>query len=246
MPKYQNIENVINFKNKTIMKKMISLLVMVLMATTTFAQTAKEMAKDQAKLNAIHKKALNAKPTKIAKAEAKKLKKEGWSVPAGELPIEQQLTRSQLYGEELMTDDNGEVTKRYYQHTSLATSGSYNVGYAAARTNAQAELAALLETEISEAIEQSMDNAQASATTALTNDKFHERLMAVVNATLTSSIPMLTIYRRLPNDNFEVQVRLAYDKKEVAAKMKRELKNKLELEGDELLSKVVEIISEKL
>ena len=76
------------------------------------------------------------------------MKNEGWTVPAGEKNIEQQITQSQLYSAELMTDENGGVTKRFIMQTAVQTAGTYNAGYAAARANAQTELAAMLKTEI--------------------------------------------------------------------------------------------------
>jgi hypothetical protein len=44
----------------------------------------------------------NAKVTKDAKKQAKALRKEGWMEPAGEASIDKQLTKAQLYGEEMM------------------------------------------------------------------------------------------------------------------------------------------------
>ncbi len=227
------------------MKKMISLLVVALMATTTFAQSAAELARQQKELNEINMKMLNAKPTRDAKKQAKELKKEGWQVPAGEATIEKQITQSQLYGAELMADENGAPTKRFILQTGQTTSGTYNAGVAAARTAAQTELAALLKTEIVAAIQQKLDNDQGSTIKTTTVDKFNERARAIVDESLTNSIRVLTIYRRLPNNNFEVQVRLAFDKKELTARMKRNLQKELESEGDVLNSLIDEVFSNK-
>lgn len=227
------------------MKKMISLLVVALMATTTFAQSSIELAKQQKELNEINMKMLKAKPTKDSKKQAKELKREGWVVPAGDPSIELQITKSQLYGEELMADENGAPTKRFILQTGQTTAGSYNAAVAAARTAAQTELAALLKTEIVAAIQQKLDNSQGSALNATTVDKFNERARAIVDESLTNSIRILTIYRRLPNNNFEVQVRLAYDKKELAARLKRNMQKELEREGDSLDPIVEDIFCNK-
>lgn len=216
------------------MKKIFVMVIVAMIATSTFAQSASELAKQQAELNAINMKMLNAKPTKDAKKHAKELKNEGWTVPAGEKSIEQQITQSQLYSAELMTDENGGITKRFIMQTAVQTAGSYNAGYAAARANAQTELAAMLKTEIVSAMKMKVDNAQSSSISAVTVDKFNERARSIVDATLTNSIPVLAIYRRLPNNNFEVQVRLAFDKKELEARLKRNMQKELEMEGDTL------------
>lgn len=229
------------------MKKMILMVAAVLMTSTAVqAQSAIELAKQQKELNDINRKMLNQKPTKDAKKQAKELKKEGWLVPAGELSIEQQLTRSQLYGEELMADENGAPTKRFIMQTALQTSGSFNAGYAAARAAAQTEMASLLKTEIVSAFQQKLDNAQNSTISATTVDKFNQRTKGIVDQALTNAISCVKIYRRLPNNNFEVQVRLAFDKKELAARLKRNMQKELEQEGDEELNGIVdEVLSSK-
>lgn len=229
------------------MKKMILMVAAVLMTSTAVnAQSAIELAKQQKELNDINRKMLNQKPTKDAKKQAKELKKEGWLVPAGELSIEQQLTKSQLMGEELMADENGAPTKRFIMQTAIQTAGSYNSGYAAARTAAMTELAGLLKTEIVSAFQQKLDNAQNSSINATTVDKFNQRTKGIIDQALTNSITCLKIYRRLPNNNFEVQVRLAFDKKELAARLKRNMQKELEQEGDEELNGIVdEVLSNK-
>lgn len=228
------------------MKKIFSILVSTMIATATFAQSAVELAKQQAELNAVHMKMLNAKPTKDAKKQAKELKKEGWTVPAGGKSIEHQITEGQLYGAELMTDENGGITKRFIMQTAVQTAGTYNAGYAAARASAQVELATMLKTEIVAAMQSKLDNMQSSGITAVTVDKFNERSRSIVDATLTNSIPVLTIYRRLQNNNFEIQVRLAFDKKELLARLKRNMQKELEMEGDSLDSLVEDIVCTKI
>ena len=229
------------------MKKMFFLMVAFLMVATTNmnAQNAVELAKQQKELNDINRKLLNAKPTKDAKKQAKALRKEGWVEPAGEKSIERQLSESQLYGEELMADEAGNPVKRYIQQTGIVTAGSYNTGYAAARAAAQTELASMLRTQIVAAWQLKMDNAQNSDISATTNDKFNQRVKAIVDEALTNTQPFLRIYRRLPNHNIEVQVRIAFDKKELVARLKRNLQKELEQEGDGLESIVEDIICNK-
>lgn len=222
------------------MKKFFLLIAMATMLAVSASaqragtQSAISLAKEQQELNNVLRKTLNAKPTKEAKKQAKQYKKEGWVVPAGERSIEQQLTESQLLSAELTNDDNGAPTRRFIQHTGVSTAGTYNAAYAAARSNSQVEIANMLETEIAAAMQGKLDNAQHDAVNATTVEKFNQRIKAIVHESLTNSIPVLAIYRVLPNNNFEVQVRIAFDKKEVAARLKRALQKELETEGDEL------------
>ena len=64
-----------------------------------------------------------------------------------------------------------------------------------------------------------------------------------MDATLTMMTPVIHIYRVLPNNNYQVQVQIAYDKKEMKARLKRQLEEQLEEEGDELNDIVDEVIS---
>lgn len=228
------------------MKKILSFVAALMIATTATAQTAMELARQQQELNAINMKMLNAKPTKQAKKQAKELKAEGWTVPAGDVDIAQQVTRSQLYSAELTTDESGNVTKRYIMQTAQQTAGTYNSGYAAARAAAQTELAAMLKTELVTAMQQKLDNSQSNALTATTIDKFNQRSRMIVDQTLTNAIPVLAIYRRLPNNNFEVQVRIAFDKKELIARIKRNMRQELEKDGDKLYDIVDAVFDDKL
>ena len=228
------------------MKKILSFVAALMIATTATAQTAMELARQQQELNAINTKMLNAKPTKQAKKQAKELKAKGWTVPAGDVDIAQQVTRSQLYSAELTTDESGNVTKRYIMQTAQQTAGTYNSGYAAARAAAQTELAAMLKTELVTAMQQKLDNSQNNALTATTIDKFNQRSRVIVDQTLTNAIPVLAIYRRLPNNNFEVQVRIAFDKKELIARIKRNMQQELEKDGDKLYDIVDAVFDDKL
>ena len=218
---------------------------MALATATSYAQSAAELAKQQQELNAIHMKIINAEPSKSAKKEAKALKKEGWTVPVGECSIEQQITSSQLYRAELTTDSEGNTTKRFIVQTALQTAGTYNAGYAAARAAAQQEVAAMLKTRFASLMSNKRKNNQENAVNAATTDKFGQESMLLVDETLTNGIPVLAIYRRLPNNNFEVQVGIAYDKKQIASQMKKKLQKEMSWEGEALMDMVDEVFAEE-
>lgn len=211
------------------MKKMISLLTLIVFTNMSFAQTATELAIQQKEQNAIYMKLLNIKPTKSAKKLAKQFKKEGWEVPAGESDLAIQITKSQLLGEELTTNESGNTTNRYYQHTAITTSNTYNTGFASARANALTEVASMIKTQLVAEWKAKTDNSQNNSTNATTNENFNQRIGGIVDETITNAIPVLTTFRRFDN-KFEVQVRLAFDKKELATRLKR----MLEKEGDKL------------
>ncbi len=215
------------------------------MSMNVNAQSALELARQQKELNDINRKLLDMKPTREAKRQAKVLKKAKWMVPAGESSIEMQITKSLLYGEELMTDEDGGVTKRYIMQTAIQTAGSYNVAYASARSAAMTELASMMKTELVGAWKSKADNAQGSSVSTITVDKFNQRISGIVDQSITNAIPVLSIYRILKNGNFEVQVRVAFDKKELSARLKRNMEKDLEEEGDGLNEFVDEFIKSK-
>ena len=224
------------------MKKRIIMMVMAVLSTASiFAQSAKELAKQQ-ELNEINMRLLNSKPSKDAKKQEKKLVKDGWQVPAGGKSIAKQITETQLLGEELMADEVGNPTKRYIIRSAQSIAGTFNAGVATARTNAQVELAAMLETKVAAALEGKLDNQQTSAITANTVEKFHERAKAIIDASLTNTRTVLSIYRVNMQNNYEVQVQVAFDKKELAARLKRNIQKELEQEGDEDLNDIVDYV----
>ncbi len=226
------------------MKRTISLLTLIAVASMSFAQNAADLAKQQREQNAAYMKLLNMKPSKSAKKFAKEYKKQGWEVPAGENDLAGQITKSQLMGEEVITDEGGNTTNRYYQHTAISTSGAYNTGFAAARANALTEVASMMKTELVAAWRAKNDNSQDGSTSVTANEKFNQRIGGIVDETITNAIPTLKMYRRIGN-NFEVQVRLAFDKKELAARLKRAMQKELEEEGDKLNGIVDEMLSTK-
>lgn len=226
------------------MRRFFTVIALAMMSIGSMtAQSALELAKQQKELNAINRKMLNEKPTKEAKKQAKVLKKAGWLVPAGSKSIEKQLTESQLLEEELMVDELGNPTKRFIMHSSSQVAGTYNASFAAARNAATVELAAALRTQVAAAMQSKLDNSQSTAITAVTVDKFNERAKAIVDQSLTNVRTLVTLYKVLPNNNYEVQVRMAYDKKELAASMKRKMQQELEIEGDELNSIVDDVLT---
>lgn len=220
----------------------ILMAIAILYGVTTSAQSAKELAKQQQELNEINLKLLNSKPTKDAKKQEKKLRKEGWLVPAGDKTIAKQIMETQLLGEELIADETGNPTKRFIIRSSQAIAGTYNAGVAAARSNAQVELASMLETKVAAALETKLDNQQNTAITANTVEKFHERAKAIIDAALTNTRTTLSIYRVNVQNNYEVQIQLAFDKKELSARLKRIIQKELEMEGDEDLNGVVDYV----
>lgn len=218
------------------MKKFFVLMALAMMGVMNMSAqlSSIDIAKQRAEERKVYTKLMNAKPSKDARRQAKQWQKDGWKVAIGGKALEKQINESMLLDEEFMYDEVGGTCKRYIQHTGIQTGGTYNAAYAAARNVAMTELAGLLRTQIAAAMQSKLDNAQTSSISAATVDKFNQRQKAIIDATLTNSIPVVAVFKVLPNNNYQVQVRLAFDKEELAARMKRQMQAELEAEGDEL------------
>lgn len=223
-------------------RKVILMVAAVLMTSTVVnAQTSAEQWKSNAKERKAAVKYLDKEgSTKDAKKRAKKLEKEGWIVMGSGKAMDKQITDDQLRASETMKDETGATVTRYIQHDAGAVQGTLNAATTQARLACQAEIASLIETKLAGAMEQKIDGAQGSSITAQTVDEFHQRFKAIVDGCLTNMVQGLTIYRVLPNNNYEVQVTYSFDKKELAAQLKRKLQKELEMEGDEDLNGLVD------
>lgn len=223
--------------------KNIFMMVMLVMTTITIAnaQSSSELRKEAAKERREALKDLNKeRATKDAKKRAKKLTKDGWTVVGSGKAIEKQITDDQIRASELMRDETGAIVTRYFQHDAIGVQNSLNAAETQARLACQTEIASQIETKLAGAMEQKMDGAQTSAITAQTVDKFHQRFKGIVDGCLNNMIQGLTIYRVLPNNNYQVQVTYSVDKKELAAQLKRKIQKELEMEGDEELNGLVD------
>ena len=82
------------------MKKLLMIMMAAVVACGTVMAadqpTAKELRKERQEIQKMAKKDLKAKVDKNTRKEAKRLKKEGWQVKPGALPLEKQLERAYL------------------------------------------------------------------------------------------------------------------------------------------------------
>lgn len=227
------------------MKKMILLCAVALLSSVCYSQSAIELAKQQSEVNAAGKKYLNPKADKEAKKQAKALKKEGWTVPAGSKSIEQQITSSYRYREEQMANSSGDPVNRYIVQTGFAEGGTFNSSYAQSRLNAMISLASAIKTQLVATMKSSIGNAQKSALTTASLEKFEQKADAIVDETLTNVVPLLTVYRRTSGGIYEVQATFAFDKKEILELMKLKLESELGQDGSSVYTEAKKLMEQK-
>ncbi len=213
------------------MKKILMLAMgLVLACGVGFAQSAKEIKKERQTISKLAKSELSAKVTKTTKKEAKRLKKEGWVVSPGALPLEKQLERSYLM--EFEYDAN--QYPKYIMANAQSIAENYDAAKTAATSLAITNLAGQIQTEVTALVENTVANQQLAAEEAAS---ITESVMAsknLISQSIGRVITVVECYRVLPNKNREVMVRIAYNgdmAKEVAKKVVRQ---ELEKKGEKL------------
>ena len=204
--------------------KFLAVLALLSFSMNTMAQNAM-----QAKLKET-KAALKEKASKDAKDEAKRMKKEGWNVSPGALPLEKQIDRYYAYIEQ--TDD--ELNPLYYTGEGRATAENFAAAHMQATELARLNLASSISTEATGIIDNMIankmlaDNQAASITTYISENKtiFSQKLGRVQTP--------LVATRQLKNKNKEVIIRMVAKVSSIHEIAKDAIRSQLETEGKEL------------
>lgn len=223
---------------------MTIMVAMLIACTNCSAQSMKDLIGKKKNQDKMMKEVVDLKPTSADKAKAKKMEKDGWESKAGADPMAIQFCRSRILANTPMMDEvsglDDATVNRYIMWTSVATAGDEGTASDQALYDAQAKIAAQLETKIAKAMESKKDNQQNNMISATTVHKFHDRSKAIVDMTLRNTQVPVSIYRVLPNYNCQVQVTVAFDKLEIKRQLMENMRRELEQEGDEALGDVVD------
>ncbi len=220
------------------MKKLIILCVLALTAGNIFAQSSKELAKERKEIAKTSKAELNQKATKVARSEAKKLKKEGWTVSPGAMPLEKQLDKSYMMQYEYDED----LFPKYIMSEAMSIGENYDAAKMQALELAKQNLAGQIQTEVTALIESSVANKQLSANEATSVAQSIVASKSLISQSLGRTIPVVEAYRELKNKNKEVLVRIAYSGDMAKAVAKDAIRQDLESKGDELHDKLDELL----
>lgn len=223
------------------MKKAILLLVafLTLSAGTTYAQSAKERAKERKALVKQSRAELNDKASKAARKEAKKLKKEGWQTAPGALPLDKQLDKSYMMQYE--QDDMG--YPKYLMGEAMSIGQNYDGAKMQALELAKQNLAGQIQTEITALVENTVANEQLEPEEAATVTKSIMASKNLISQSIGRVVTVVEVYRTLPNKNKEIQVRIAYNSDMAKAAAKKAVKKDLESKGDELHGKLDKLLN---
>ncbi len=176
-------------------------------ASSIYADNISDRQKERKELAKASKKQLNEKATKQARKEAKNLKKQGWTVAPGALPVEKQLDRSYLMQYEF--DNDGYQT--YIMAEGMSVGGSYDAAKMQALELAKQNLAGQIQTEITALVENSVSNEQLTEGEVATVTRSVLASKNMISQSLGRVIPVVELYRPTEKNNKEVLVRLAYN-----------------------------------
>jgi len=221
----------INIKKLFTMKKIIMFAMAMLVAcSSVFAQDAKEIRKERQEIKKMAKAELSARVDKTTKREAKRLKKEGWVVSPGALPLEKQLERSYLM--EYEYDEN--LFPKFLMANAQSIGENYDAAKTAAMSLAITNLAGQIQTEVTALVENTVGNQQMAAEDAAS---IVETVMAsknLISQSIGRVITTVECYRVLDNKNREVMVRIAYNADMAKQAAKQAVREELKKKGENL------------
>lgn len=205
----------------------ISALVMCSMAS---AQTTKETIKDRKLIARQSRAELSARASKEARTAAKTLKKEGWVVAPGQLPLEKQLDKA--FGMKYEYEENG--LPKYIIGEAKAVGGVYDAARMQAINNAKIELAGLISTEVTALTESTVGNTQITSEDATSINEAVQAGKSLIAQKLGRTFVVTECYRQLNKKNVEVSVTIAYNEQMAMDMAKAVIRKNLEEKGKDL------------
>ena len=169
------------------------------------------------------KKEIQRKAVKEARKEARKFKKQGYDVTPGSLPMEKQLeyTWIKLY----QRDEKGQPL--FLSADGNAVAQTRTAAEMQALEAAKLNLAGQLETFIRAIIEANIANAQLSTEEAASVTEFLTAAKNVIVTAITQIDPAFKIYRNLPNQHVEVNVKILVSRDQVMQEAKKRIREEL-------------------
>lgn len=217
------------------MKKIIFLFLVLMIGglTEAFAQGSIE-----AKMKEVRKR---HKTDKLAKNEAKKREKSGWTVFEGSLPMAEQMEEN--FTRQNMLDDDGEPLY-YFGHGSYRTDDK-NTAFKNACLAARQDIASQLETELVEAFSTDVRSEKVSSDESVAVSKAFAEGKAVVSAKLAGVRPIVRLYRR-DKYQYEVEVDMYYSRDKARQIARDAIRDRLSHEETGLRNLVDELLDTKI
>lgn len=204
----------------------------------SFSQISKEQKKERKEVVKSSKSELTQKASRAARKEAKRLKKEGWTVTPGALPLEKQLDKAYMISYEY--DEN--LFPKYIMGEAMSIGENYDAAKMQALELAKQNLAGQIQTEITALIENTVANKQLTQEQATSVTQTIVASKNLISQNIGRVLPVVELYRTLQNKNKEVTVRIAYNSKLAKEAVKNAIRKDLEERGDDLHKKLDEAL----
>ena len=173
------------------------------------------------------KKEIKNKAVKKARKEARKLKKQGYYVAPGALPMDKQLEKAWMK----QYEENDEGYPKYFVAQGTSVGETQSAAKIQATEIAKLDLAGQISNNIAALIENSIANQQLNTEDAASVTKTVAASKNLIAQELGGVLPMVEFYKNI-NKNIEVQVRLAYSYEMAIEAGKRVIRKSLEEETE--------------
>lgn len=217
------------------MKKFMTVAMALIVACTcVFAQQStqerKQLIKERQEVQKLAKKDLKAKVDKNIRKEAKRLKKEGWQVKPGALPLEKQLERSYL----MQYEFDANLFPKYIMGEASSVGENYDAAKVAANSLAVTNLAGNIQTEVTALLENTVANKQLSPEEAASISETVMSSKNLISQSIGRTVPVMECFRINSKKNHEVLVRIAYNSEMAKEAAKKAVREELEKKGQNL------------
>jgi len=224
-------------KTKTFFKLLLAFVLVAYMEPVR-AQLSKEQQKERKEIAKTSKSQLNEKASKAARKEAKKIQKAGRNTAPGALQMEKQLDKSYM----IQYEYDNDMYPKYVMGEAMSVGGNYDAAKMQALELAKQNLAGQIQTEVTALIENTVANEQMDAGEAASLTRSVSAAKNLISQSLGRTIPVVEVYRTLPNKNKEVMVRIAYNGDTAKKIAKEAVRKDLEKRGDDLHKKLDELL----
>lgn len=166
------------------------------------------------------------------------MKKEGWLVTPGALPLEKQLDRAYI----MQYEHDANMLPKYMMGGAMSVGGNYDAAHMQAVELAKQDLAGQIQTEVTALIENTIANEQLASNEAESITRSVVASKNLISQSIGRTLIVVETYRTLSNGNKEVMIRLAYSTEQALAIAKKVIREDLEQRGDALNGKLDEFL----
>lgn len=223
------------------MKKIILMtLAALLVCSGAQAQSQTETLRERRQAARYSQSELNKRASKAARKEARSLKREGWKVAPGQLPIEKQLDKS--YNMYYEYGESG--LPKYMIGDAMSSGNTYDAAKMQALELAKTNLAGQIQTEVTALIESTVANKQISTKDAESIVRTVQASKNLIIQRIGRVFTVMECYRQVDKNTVQVRTTVAYNAKMALEDSRVVIQKQLEEKGEELQKQLDEIWSQ--